>query len=187
MKKIFHSLLNSAVVALLILPTSVWASIEDVTDNLMGPTEIITKLTVVASYIVGVGLVIFSIAQYREHRKSPKLVPLTTPIMLLILGTCALLIPYVSVISGESFSANEQAKREGKLPNKAGALAPMPEVKKKTLPGPGRYTPSDTQDSSSSATGDQDNTDYSDDEYNDGETNYDDGGNGHWTSDPRYR
>lgn len=184
MKKIFHSLLGSIVMALLIVPACAWASLEDVADNLMGPTEIITKLTVVASYIVGVGLVIFSIAQYREHRKSPKLVPLTTPILLLILGVCALLIPYISVISGESFSASEQAKREGKLPDKAGALAPMPEVKKKRLPGPGRYVPSETQDAGS-VTSDDDS--YYDDEYNDSESNYNDGGSGHWTSDPRYR
>lgn len=177
--------LLSACGLLLLLPSTVWGdpSLGDVADSLMTPTEIITKLTVVASYIVGVGLLIFAIAQYKQHRQSPKLVPLTTPIMLVILGVCALLIPYVSIISGKSYSAVEQAKREGKLPPKSGALSPdLPTVEGKKRLGPGRYAP---EESRADPTGEDD---VYDDEYDDvGDDDYDDNTGGHWTSDPRYR
>lgn len=135
----------------ILLPISGWASpsLGQISDSLMGPTEIVTKLVLVACYMVGVGLVIFALAQYKQHRQSPKLVPLTTPILLLILGIIALLIPYVTTMSDESGSATEQAKREGKTNPKAGAMAPLPQYESKQLPGPGRYTPSDVQGGSS--------------------------------------
>lgn len=168
---------------LLLLPGLVWAtaSVEEIAENLMNPTEILTKLVIVASYAVGVGLIIFSIAQYRQHRKSPKLVPLTTPILLFILGVCTLVIPYISVISGESFSATEQAKRQGKGPEKSGAFSPtLPEVKKQKLPGPGRYAPSETRRLPPPP------EERYDEEFDDYESDYEGSSGGHWTKDPRY-
>ena len=166
-------------------------TVENVADNLMGPTEIITKMVVAASYIVGVGLIIFSFAQFKQHRQSPKLVPLGTPIMLLILGICAVMIPYISTISGVSFSATEQAKREGRGPSKHGAFSGnAPEVKKRVLPGPGRYTPSTSDRAADAYDQGGDQGGAADDGYGEDEgsyeDSYDDGGSGNWTQDPKY-
>lgn len=173
--------LKSILISLVALlwASSAVASIADVSENLMGPTEIITKLVVIACYIVGVGLIIFALAQYKQHRQSPKLVPLTTPILLLILGVLAIVIPYFSIISGQSFSASEQAKREGKMPDKSGAFSPnLPDVEKRSRPGPGRYAPDGTDDQGSV---DEDDEYYEEDYEDEGDEDYEDEGDGHWT------
>lgn len=153
------------------VPSWAWAdaSVGALSESLMGPTEIITQLVLAACYMVGVGLVIFSLAQYKQHRQSPKLVPLSTPILLLILGVLALLIPYITTLPDESGSATEVAKREGKTAPKSGALAPTSEYESRKLPGPGRYAPRDVPNDS---------------EYPDEEYEVDDvPSSGHWTDD----
>tara|TARA_R110002110_G_scaffold400317_1_gene616632 strand:+ start:52153 stop:52686 length:534 start_codon:yes stop_codon:yes gene_type:complete len=154
---------------LLLFPVSVFAdpSIGSISEDLMGPTAILTKMVLVACYMVGVGLIIFSLAQYKQHRQNPKLVPLGTPIILFILGVVALLIPYVSVSTGETGSAAEQVKKGPK----SGALPPMADHKKKRLPGPGRYTPSDVDSAS------EPEVDY----YDEGDEGADVPSSGHWT------
>ncbi len=155
---------------LLLFPASLFAgdgSIAQISGDLMGPTAIITKMVLVACYMVGVGLIIFSLAQYKQHKQNAKLVPLGTPIILFILGAGTLLIPYFSIASGDSASASEQEKRDGKTAPKSGALPPIAEPVKRRLPGPGRYTPSDVE---------QDD-DYDPDDGDD----YDVPSSGHWT------
>ncbi len=94
---------------LLVVPFSLQASsIGDAADSLMTPVAIMTKLALLACYIIGIALLLASIAQYRIHRQSPKLVPLTTPITLLVLGLVAIGIPYATNIFGESYSAEQQ-------------------------------------------------------------------------------
>jgi len=112
-------------------------SIGDAAVSLLGPTEIITKLFLIACYIVGVALILVSLAQYKIHQQSPKLVPLTTPIMLFILGVITVLIPYASEnLFGESASAAKQ--NVGK--SKSETVLPLPDIHQKgpALPIPKR-------------------------------------------------
>lgn len=110
------------------------ASFGDVADNLMKPTELITKVVMVICYIVGVALLLTALAQYKMHRQNPKLVPLSTPVVLVILGVLALLIPYGTTMLGPTFSAEESAKGRSKPrnalpvpdPDNHDALLPLP-------------------------------------------------------------
>lgn len=86
------------------------ASIGDAAESLTDVTAIVTKLVHIACYIVGTALILGSVAQYKNHKQNPKLVPLTTPITLLILGVLGVMIPYGTKIFGESYSAEERAK-----------------------------------------------------------------------------
>ena len=108
-------------------------SIGDVAQNLMAPTEVVTKLMLVACYVIGVALILVGLAQYKIHLQSPKLVPLTTPIALLILGTVALLIPYVS----DKFETGNAQKQN--LTTEKGSVLPLPDVNRNRgalLPAP---------------------------------------------------
>lgn len=129
--------------ALLLLcsPSLFATTIGDVATNLMGPTAIVTKLVIVACYVIGLVLVFVAIAQYKIHRQSPKLVPLSTPIALLILGTVALLIPYATNNFGETGSATKgsegESKRNTALPLPGEAQLPgLPQPKRNEVPGP---------------------------------------------------
>lgn len=156
------------------------ASIGDAAKNVLTPTEILTKLVLVACYIIGTGFIFAALAQYRIHRQSPKLVPLTTPILLLILGIVCVLIPYSTKLFGESFSAVEQAKKEGRHMNEN--VLPLPDVTKKgpMLPVPSRSVPQDEP------TPESQQPEQGSDTVAPQDTPTDSTGGGHWTSDPRY-
>ncbi len=124
-------------------------TIGDVATNLMGPTEIITKLVIVACYIVGLTLVFVAMAQYKIHTQSPKLVPLSTPILLLILGIIALLIPYVTGMFETGNAASHSAGQSEKnnllpLPGEAN-LPGLPRPKHKEEPAPTYNEPAPEQ------------------------------------------
>ncbi len=94
-------------------------SIGQAAENILIPTAILTKLLLIACYMLGAILIFMAVSQYKIHRHSPKLVPLTTPILLLILGIITVLIPFGSKIFGDSFSVAEHEinkARENVLP-----------------------------------------------------------------------
>ncbi len=101
----------------LLIPMSVFAggSIGDVANNLMGPTSIVTKVVEIGCYVIGLAFVMMSIAQYKIHRQSPKLVPLATPITLLVLGVIALFIPYLTMQT-ETGKADVKSESSSALP-----------------------------------------------------------------------
>lgn len=154
---------------LLITPFSVFAEISlgEASQNLMTPVSFITKLALLSCYIIGIALILASIAQYKIHRQSPKLVPLTTPITLLILGLTAIGIPYATNMFGDSYSAEQQHPTERKSsglvlpdvnsnkgPSLPSAPAPRRDSEPSSAPAPAEPPPSS--------------------------------GSGHWTDDPRY-
>lgn len=135
MRQGFRVLLG--LVLVMLFPVSVLAgsTFGDVAENLMQPTELITKIVMVVCYVVGIALILSAFAQYKIHRQNPKLVPLTTPIVMAVLGIIAMLIPYGSTIFGVTFSAEEEAKKRPRatttlpLPDSTsnrGAVVPLP-------------------------------------------------------------
>ncbi|MFI4937618.1 MAG: hypothetical protein ACHQJ6_03810 [Candidatus Berkiellales bacterium] len=178
-----------AFLLLALLPINVFAagtaSFGDIAQNLLGPTTILTKLAQVACYIIGTALILGSIAQYKMHRLNPKLVPLTTPIALLVLGTITVLIPYSSKMFGETYSATEHAKGDEK-----DSVLPLPEPSKNNpglLPLPGQEQSNQQQSNPPSQSNDQN--------AGQGNSNYQDNqndvlppeGGGHWSNEPQYR
>ena len=112
MKKILSQ--STLIATILYSIPSAALTIGDAAENLMGPTEVITKFVLFACYVVGIALCLAAIAQYKIHRQSPKLVPLTTPILLVLIGIILIFIPIISNKVGQTGSAVEQAKKEGK-------------------------------------------------------------------------
>lgn len=167
-----HTLVGMATLALVGFSTNVFAqSMGEAAESLMKPTEILTMLTIAACYVLGVVLIVMSIAQYKQHKQSPKLVPLTTPIMFFILGVCAVLFPFITEHVGKTGSATEQAKEEGR--EKRSSLPTPPPVDQG--PGPGRPPVSSTPKPA-------DNSSYSNDSYEEEYEDEEDSGDGsHWT------
>lgn len=120
------SKLTIALLAFFFGSTLVYATsgIGGIAENLMAPTEIITKVVHVVCYIVGLALLLTAFAQYKIHRQSPKLVPLTTPITLAVLGLIGLLIPYGTHLFGPNASVEDQGKGR---PSEQGSNLPLPD------------------------------------------------------------
>jgi hypothetical protein len=106
-------------------------------ENLLGPTSFVTQMLVYACYIVGVVFFFMALAQYKIHRESPKLVPLTTPIMLAIFGAVLVLLPYFSTLFN-SGSALEYIKKEGVQQEEDRGL-PLPPLERPRRSGPGDF------------------------------------------------
>jgi hypothetical protein len=79
-------------------------SLGEVADNLSAPISVLHMLIEWACYVIGVAFIIGSVMQYRIHRQNPKLTPLFTPIMMLLVGLVIVLIPHFSMLPAESWS-----------------------------------------------------------------------------------
>lgn len=162
-----------------VLPATLFAnsdSVGDVAESLMGPAEIVTKLLLLTCYIVGFALIMVALTQYKIHRESPKLVPLTTPITLLILGLITVLIPYGTKMYGETYSAVEQRRGTYSKEN----LLPVPDTSNQgaLLPIPSRYRDRNTQSESSDDLSTRDESDLDNPRSSDGLSQ-----GAHWSND----
>lgn len=61
---------------------------------------ILSKLMWAACIVVGIALIAAAFTQFQIHRRNPKLVPLTTPVLYLILGIVAIAIPFLGQVQG---------------------------------------------------------------------------------------
>lgn len=170
-----------AIVLLLPMSTFAGGSIGDVATNLMGPTSVVTKVVEIGCYVIGLAFVMMSIAQFKIHRQSPKLVPLSTPITLLILGVIALFIPYLTMQT-ETGSGKAEVKSESSsalplpgAPSKGSGLPYPPGHNQQEAPP----LPSSTDQGSSAAPAQPADT---------GTPSPDSGSSGGgWTTDPKYQ
>jgi hypothetical protein len=168
--RIYSGLKKYGSLLLLLVPFSLQAaSVGEAADSLMNPVAIMTKLSLLACYIIGIALLLASIAQYKIHRQSPKLVPLTTPITLLLLGLVAIGIPYATNLFGESYSAEQQKPSQSKstlvLPDLNASKGPSlpnsrPKHEETVLPPPASSAPESTEPPPSSGSRWTDDPEY---------------------------
>lgn len=87
--------------------------LKDVSSTLLVGGNILTKLVWAACIVVGVMLIAAAFTQFQIHRRNPKLVPLTTPVMYLLLGIAAIALPFIKQVStfidGKPINANKPA------------------------------------------------------------------------------
>lgn len=127
-----------SICGLWLLSTVAWAdTLGSLSENLLGPTTIVTQLLVYACYIVGAVFCFMAMAQYKIHRESPKLVPLTTPVMLVLFGLVLILLPYLSTLFN-SGSVLEYRKHQGVMEEENTGL-PLPPLETPRRKGPGDF------------------------------------------------
>jgi len=76
------------------------ASLADVVATLMVGGNILSKLMWAGCIVVGVALIAAAFTQFQIHRRNPKLVPLTTPILYLLLGIISIALPFLGQAEG---------------------------------------------------------------------------------------
>jgi len=83
------------------IPSCAWADVklQDAVNTLLIGGDVLTKVMWAACIIVGIALIAAGFTQFQIHRRNPKLVPLTTPIMYLILGVAAISLPFIDTIN----------------------------------------------------------------------------------------
>lgn len=74
-------------------------SIGNVALNVLEPTSLIAKLFYIMCYIIGSGLVLGAILQYRIHRQNPVQVTLMQVLLLLLFGLGLIAVPIFAQLS----------------------------------------------------------------------------------------
>lgn len=89
-------------------------SLGAVAGNIHGSASILARVMWAACVIVGIALLLTAFSQFQINRRNPKLMPLTTPIMYLILALICLAIPFAERIF--NFEDSYQQENQTAIP-----------------------------------------------------------------------
>lgn len=78
------------------------AGIGKVASNLMEPVGLMSDFIYTACIIIGASFIFASVIKYIEHRRSPLMVPISTPIFLLVAGVFLVAMPFLSFLSSSA-------------------------------------------------------------------------------------
>lgn len=67
------------------------------------------KLLYIISYVAGIGFAIAGILQLKAHKEQPQQVPLSKPIVILIVAACLMFLPSVMSAAGASIFGTAQS------------------------------------------------------------------------------
>jgi intracellular multiplication protein IcmD len=104
-----------------LFPWSVFAenmSLGDLAINITQSFEAITKLLTAGAYVGGIMFFIVAIFQFKQYKENPTQVPLSKPMMILVMSTALIFLPeFVNSVSATIFgSADAIARPDGFLP-----------------------------------------------------------------------
>ncbi len=97
-------------------------SLGSVSNNLLGPFSGVSRLLMVASYLMGGAFLAASIIRYFEYRRNPVQVRLSSVIFMFILGALLIGLPLIASLSASSKSVGQQQRY---LPNAAVPSTPQ--------------------------------------------------------------
>lgn len=73
-----------------------------VADNLMEPVGLMADFVYSACIIIGASFIFASVIKYIEHKRSPLMVPIGTPIFLFVAGVALMCMPFLSLLTSSS-------------------------------------------------------------------------------------
>jgi intracellular multiplication protein IcmD len=80
--------------------------VSTVATNVTTHVNAIANLLSISSYIAGVGFALSGILQFKTHKENPQQVPLSKPVMMIIIAAALLFLPTVLTIAGNSLFGN---------------------------------------------------------------------------------
>src|SRR5688572_13054181 len=76
------------------------ADLGQVADNLLEPVSVLSNFIGSASIVLGISFLFAALLKYMQHRISPLEVPISTIVMLVIMGVVLLLLPLAYKLTG---------------------------------------------------------------------------------------
>jgi len=93
-------------ITLLLMPTIVVAdqhqTISTVATSITTQVNAIANLLSISAYIAGIGFTLSGILQFKTHKENPQQVPLSKPVVMIIIAAALLFLPTVLTIAGNS-------------------------------------------------------------------------------------
>lgn len=97
-----------SVLLLLTIPTAVFAaSLTDIANTVTGQANAVARLLSVLSYVAGVGFAMAGILQLKAHKENPQQIPLSKPVVMIVVAACLLFLPTILGTAGESLFGTE--------------------------------------------------------------------------------
>lgn len=83
------------------LPRLVMAqvSLGDLSENIVSPMHTLIGFVYKACYVIGAGILLGAVLQYRRYRQNSAEVPFSRPIFLLLTGIVFILLPWIAHFS----------------------------------------------------------------------------------------
>jgi hypothetical protein len=75
-------------------------SFGDLANDLLGPVTVLSDFVGTASWIVGFSCLFASLFRYLQYRVNPLAAPISTVIVLLVLGILLLCLPFTYLLTG---------------------------------------------------------------------------------------
>jgi intracellular multiplication protein IcmD len=101
--------------ALTLLTTTAFADgdVVSLASQVTTQANAIATLLNVAAYVAGVGFALAGILQFKAHKENPQQVPLSKPIVMIVVAACLLFLPTIMNIAGQSLfgSSGQQASK----------------------------------------------------------------------------
>jgi hypothetical protein len=94
----------------LVLATEGSGDLISISSTLSSQVQAVAQLLIIISYVAGVGFALAGIIQFKAHKDNPTQVPLSKPIVYLIVGACLLFLPTMISSAGQSiFGSTKQS------------------------------------------------------------------------------
>lgn len=89
-------------------------NIQSIAEGVQTQLTAISSLIIVAAYVAGVGFSLMGIVQFKAHKDNPQQVPLSKPIVYLIIAACLLFLPSIMSSAGETvFGSDKLSSKKG--------------------------------------------------------------------------
>ena len=96
----------AALVALFLLADQAFAAsgdnLGDIANNVTNTMTNVAKLIAAASYVAGVGFALAGMVKFKAHRDNPTQVPLSAPIVLLVVAAGLIFLPSIISTAGST-------------------------------------------------------------------------------------
>lgn len=82
--------------------------LKEIAEGMSEQVKAVASLLVIVAYVAGVGFALTGVIQLKAHKDNPTQVPLSKPIVYLIVGICLLFLPTLISSSGQTIFGGEQ-------------------------------------------------------------------------------
>lgn len=79
-----------------------------ISSGLTEQIKAVAQLLIIVSYVAGVGFALAGVIQFKAHKDNPTQVPLSKPIIYLIVGACLLFLPTLISSSGKTIFGDDK-------------------------------------------------------------------------------
>lgn len=82
--------------------------LKDIATGMTEQIKAVASLLIIISYVAGVGFALTGVIQLKAHKDNPTQVPLSKPIVYLIIGACLLFLPTLISSTGQTIFGGDQ-------------------------------------------------------------------------------